>query len=96
MTTLQIEHAISDYGTWLEAFNRFGEARAEAGVTAYRVFRPVDDDHYVVVHLDFEHATRASAFLETLRTRIWSNPTASPALRGQPRTAILERADQHG
>jgi len=32
MATLHIEHAITDLGTWLEAFARFEPARRDAGV----------------------------------------------------------------
>jgi hypothetical protein len=47
MVTLLIEHAISDFATWCGAFDRFAEARRDAGVTAEHVLRPVDDPHYV-------------------------------------------------
>jgi hypothetical protein len=36
------------------AFNRLEEARRNAGVQAQRIQRPVDDERYVVVDLDFE------------------------------------------
>jgi hypothetical protein len=32
MTTLRIEHAISDFSTWKAAFDRFAGAWAQAGV----------------------------------------------------------------
>ena len=93
MTTLHIEHPISDYPTWRAAFDRFEPLRAGAGVVDQRVFRPIDDDHYVVVQLDFADGPHAAAFLGVLRDRIWNQPEASPALRGEPRTAILDRAE---
>jgi len=90
MTTLHIEHAVTDLATWQAAFDRFGELRAAAGVTAQRVLRPTDDDHYVVVQLDFDERAQAAAFLQTLRTAIWLNPSAAPALHGEPRATLLE------
>ena len=89
-TTLHIEHAVTDLATWRTAFDRFGELRAAAGVTTHRILRPIDDDHYVVVQLDFDESTRATDFLQVLRTQIWSNPSASPALEGAPRATLLE------
>lgn len=92
MATLHIEHAVTDLATWRTVFDRFAEVRAQAGVVGHRVSHPVEDDHYVVVELDFGTADQAAAFLEFLRTRIWASRESSPALVGTPRTAILEPA----
>lgn len=43
MFTLSIEHAISDFPTWKQAFDRFAEARERAGVRSHRIRRPVGD-----------------------------------------------------
>ena len=89
MATLHIEHGITDLETWLGAFGRFAEARANAGVTAQRVHQPVDDDRYILVELDFETTDQAEAFKGFLQTRVWSNPEASPGLDGSPRARVL-------
>jgi len=96
MATLLIEHAISDYQIWRAAFDRFSGARTEAGVTRERVYRPVDDPQYVIITLDFPASERASSFLRFLETRIWSSPQNAPALRGAPRTRILEVSHSAG
>lgn len=90
MTTLHIEHPITDYDIWRAAFDRLGDARRRAGVIAGCVSRPVDDPNYIVVNLDFDSAERATAFLHFLETQIWASPAAAPALGGRPKTAILE------
>ena len=54
--------------------------------------RPIDDSDYVVVDLEFASTEQATGFLEFLRSRGWSNPAASPALIGVPRTMILDTA----
>jgi hypothetical protein len=92
MTTLHIEHPISDYSLWRTAFDKFAPLRTAAGVETDRVLRPVDDDHYIVIELDFADQAHATAFLDTLRTNIWNLPESSPALAGQPRTIILNPA----
>lgn len=89
MTTLHIEHAISDYPTWRRAFDRFEDARAEAGVTSYRVRRPDGDQHYIVVDLEFETPEPAGRFLEFLRRVVWADPAKSPALAGTPTARVL-------
>ena len=89
MTTLHIEHPITDYETWRTAFDRFADTRREAGVIAERVGRPVDDDSYVVVALDFDAVDPASQFLAFLETVVWSDPANAPALAGRPRTMVL-------
>ncbi len=94
MTTLHIEHSIVDFAIWRTAFDRFAEARAQAGVRAHRVQRPVDDDHYVVIDLDFDTAEEATRVLAFLREGVWSTPENSPALAGEVRTRILEPAAQ--
>jgi len=90
MITLHIEHPITAYDTWKSAFDCFAAARGEAGVRAQRISRPVDDDHYVVVDLDFVTADEAESFLGFLRERVWAVRDASPALAGEPLARVLE------
>ena len=90
MFTLSIEHAISDFPTWKQAFDRFGEAREKAGVLSHRIRRPVGDPHYVVIELDFEAQENAEGFRQFLQTVVWTNRDASPALVGPPQTRVLE------
>ncbi len=89
MYTLHIEHPITDFDVWSAAFARFAPLRESAGVRSHAVRRPVDDPHYVSVDLDFDTAEDAESFLQTLRSRVWANPSASPALAGDPITRIL-------
>lgn len=92
MITLRIEHPITDFDTWAAAFERFADARQKAGVRAHRVRRPIDNEHYVLVDLDFDTTQAAEAFQMFLRTVVWANPDNSPGLDGQPATMILEKA----
>lgn len=92
MPTLHIQHAITDFGTWATAFNRFADARHHAGVRAQRVHRPVDDPNYVVVDLDFDSTDEAMAFRSFLETQVWGIQGNAPGLAGLPETIILETA----
>lgn len=89
MNTLRIEHPITEFTVWKEAFDRFAEMRRAGGVRSHVVRRPVDDPHYVIAELDFDSVGEAEAFLELLRTRVWSTPANSPALAGAPLTRVL-------
>lgn len=89
MTILHIEHPITDFETWVNAFGRFAAARHDAGVRAHRVLRPVDDPRYVVVELEFDTAREALAFREFLQTVVWAVPENAPALAGDPRAIVL-------
>jgi len=92
MYTLHIEHAISDFQVWRQAFDRFGDARRQAGVQAHRVGQPVDDPRYVMIGLDFETEAQAEKFLGFLRGTVWSSPQSAPALVGSPQTRILRQS----
>ncbi len=96
MATLHIEHAITDLATWRGAFDRFEGRRVAGGVVAHRILQPVDDDHYVVVQLDFSSTSQALAFRGFLETQIWTAPTNSPGLVGSPRAVVLESVHQNG
>jgi hypothetical protein len=90
MFTLSIEHAISDFPTWKQAFDRFAGARANAGVRGERIRRLADDPQHLVIELDFDARHSAETFGEFLRGVVWASRDASPALAGAPRTRILE------
>ncbi len=90
MATLRIEHAIHDYDTWQQAFDRFAEARAGAGVRGFAISQPVSDSKYLMLDLEFDTVGEAESFAEFLRNRVWSSPESSPALAGEARTRVLE------
>jgi hypothetical protein len=92
MATLHIEHPISDVDTWLGAFNRFGDARRDAGVTAERIHQPVDDDRYIVVQLDFDSVEQAQQFKSFLESVVWQSRDLSPGLDGTPQARVLRDA----
>ncbi len=89
MTTLQIEHAISDFDVWKKAFDADPVRREASGVRRYRVFRPLDDPRYVKIDLDFDSLSAAEAFRSALQD-LWGSGRAAPALAGEPQTRIVE------
>lgn len=93
MTTLHIEHPITDFDVWKAAFARFEQARAQSGVRAQRVYRPLDDPRYVVIDLDFDTSADAQRFLQFLETTVWASRDSSPSLDGAPQTRLLDLAE---
>jgi hypothetical protein len=93
MSTLHIEHPISDFATWKAAFDRSAPLRAEGRVRAHDIHQPVDDPAYVIVRLEFDDEPAARAFQSVLE-RHWKNPEATPALRGTPRARVLARRER--
>jgi hypothetical protein len=94
MSTLHIEHAITDYGTWRSAFDALAGVRRDAGVTAERIAQPIDDPHRIVIDLEFGSSGEATAFLSFLHEHVWATPEASPALAGRPQAAVYEPAPE--
>lgn len=89
MAILQIEHPITDYETWKKAFDADPVQREASGVRRYRVMRPVDDERFIKVDLEFDDRAGAESFLGSLRD-MWASGSAAPALAGGPVTRIVE------
>ena len=92
MPTLHLEHAIKDFELWKTAFDRDPIDRRGLGVRRYRIVRPLDDPHYVMVDLDFETAADAEACRAALQV-LWGSGTAAPALVGDPQVRIVETVE---
>jgi hypothetical protein len=90
MTTLRIEHAITDYQLWKTAFDGFADARARAGVRSFAIRLPVDDPKYLMLDLEFDTAAVAQGFADFLVQHVWAAPASSPGLAGAPKTRILD------
>jgi hypothetical protein len=90
MPSLHIEHPITDIATWTTAFTAITEIRRQSGVTAETVRRPVGDDKFVVIDLEFGTSEQAHTFLQFLETQIWAVPENSPGLAGTPEAKVLE------
>jgi hypothetical protein len=72
MFILRIEHKVSDYNTWKYAFDSDPVGRKQMGVRHYQISRPVDDDKYVIVDLEFDTAEQAKALLNAMQV-VWGN-----------------------
>lgn len=90
MTSLHIEHPITDLTTWTTAFTALAEVRRQAGVRAEQVRHPVGDPKFIVLDLEFDSTDQAEAFLQFLQSQVWAVPENSPALAGTPEAKVLQ------
>jgi len=95
MPTLQFEHAIKDFEMWKAAFDRDPIDRRGLGVRRHRVYRSVDDPHYVVGELEFDTTAEARACADALH-ELWKSRQAAPALAGTARVRIVETVEDLG
>jgi hypothetical protein len=75
---------VPDVEAWKKAFDSDPLGRRRSGVRRYRILRPVDDQHYVLVDLEFETLSRAQAMLEALR-RLWGQVEGTVIGKGRAR-----------
>jgi hypothetical protein len=66
MITLRIEHKISNYEGWKQAFDSDPINRKQSGVKHYRIYRPTDDDKFVIIDLDFDNLEQAQSMQTAL------------------------------
>jgi len=90
MFILHIEHPVMRFEDWKKAFDNDPVDRRKSGVRSYRVLRPVDDDKYVMIDLEFDNQTEAEAMLTDLRI-LWGNVQGKIMM--DPKTRIVEVVD---
>ena len=78
--SVHLEHPVPDYDAWKVAFDSDPLGRQASGVLAYRILRPVDDDHRVAVDLDFPDRATAERFRAAL-LRLWTSGGAMAVMR---------------
>lgn len=61
MITVRIQHRISNYDSWKKAFDSDPINRKQSGVKRYRIYRPADNDKYVIIDLDFDNLKQAES-----------------------------------
>lgn len=90
---LRIEHPVPDFDTWKkEGFDSDPIGREKSGVRHYRVLRPIDNQHYVLIDLEFDNLSQAEACLGALRN-MWQRVTDRFAWSEAPKTQIVEVAE---
>jgi len=91
MYILRIEHPVLDFEAWKKAFDSDPVGREKAGVLRYTVSRPVEDERYVLIDLEFDAQGQAEAMLAALR-RLWGRVEGQVMIN--PTTRILEAVER--
>ena len=90
---LQIEHKVPNFEGWKKAFESDPINRKEAGVRRYKIFRPFDDPHYVIIDLEFDNLKEAEDTLSALRN-LWTKVEGNIMINPQTRILnLVEMAD---
>lgn len=71
MTTLRIQHPVSDYDRWKVVFDADPADRRGSGVRRYTVRRQVTDPNFVMIDLEFDSVREAELMLGKMH-RIWA------------------------
>lgn len=87
MITLRIEHKISNYEGWKKTFDMDPINRKKSRVKRYRIYRPADDEHFVIIDLDFETLEEAEA-TQVLLKNMW--PKVEGSLIFGPKISMLK------
>lgn len=87
MIVLQIEHPVPSFAGWKQAFDSDPVDRKGSGVRRYRVMRPVDNQNYSMIELEFDTVADAEAMLGKLR-ELWNRVEGT--VMTNPQTRIVE------
>jgi hypothetical protein len=71
MIVLQIEHNVSSYDGWKNAFDNDPINRKKSGVKRYQTYQSVEDPNYVVIDLYFDSLEESAGALNALQ-KLWS------------------------
>jgi hypothetical protein len=92
MTTLRIDHPVTDFAAWKKMFDADPLGRKASGVRSYRVLVS-DDGQAVTIDLDFDDEASARSFQLKLG-ELWASGPVTEVLRGQPGTRLLELKEE--
>lgn len=70
MILLHIEHPVPDFTAWKKAFDSDPVGRQKSGVVCYRIMRPIDNQNYAIIDLEFDTLNQAEALLTAMQ-EVW-------------------------
>ena len=93
MYVLNYWHTVTDYAEWKKVFDRDPLGREASGVRRLTIERPVDDEHMVIGHLEFDSLGEAETFAGRLE-EVWKGLGSSVVSdAGFTLTEILEEQE---
>jgi hypothetical protein len=90
MYVLNYWHTVPDYAEWKKVFDSDPLGRKASGIRRFTIERPVDDEHRVIGHLEFDSLREAETFAGRLE-EVWKGLGSSVVSdAGFTLTEILE------
>lgn len=89
---LLIQHKVSDYPKWRQAFDAHRPKQKEAGLTNPRVYFTDGDNHNVSILFDASDETKAKAFTESKDLK---EVMKAAGVQGIPEMHILSSPTKH-
>ena len=90
---LQIEHKILNFDGWKKAFESDPINRKKSGLRGYKIYRPINDQNYVIIDLEFDNLKDAEDTLDALRN-LWIGVEGKVMMNPQTRIlSLVEAAD---
>jgi hypothetical protein len=90
MYIVRIEHPIPDFDGWKRAFDSDPVGREKSGVRRYQILRPIDDQKFVMIDLEFDTLGQAEAFLTAMRA-VWGRVEGTIMM--SPQARIVEAVE---
>lgn len=87
---LCIEHPVADFAGWKQAFDSDPVGREQSGVRGYQILRPLDDEKYVMLDLEFDTVQQAEALLAAMHI-VWSRVEGT--IMRNPQARIVEAVE---
>jgi hypothetical protein len=91
VTTLVIEFATVDYPSFYELWEEDRTGRAALGVRGYRIFRPLDDEFWVILHYEVDDVETAEKVIAALRNMFEAGPLGKIIFR--PEFRVCEEVE---
>ena len=90
MFILRIVHPVHDFNAWKRAFDSDPVGRKNSGVRRYKIFRPVDNENFVMIDLEFDTRSQAEDTLAALR-EVWNKVEGK--IISKPQTWIVQSVE---
>lgn len=84
MYVLRIEHRVSNYEGWKQAFDSDPVDRQKSGVRRFQISRACDDANHVMIDLEFDTAREAEALLAAMQA-VWGRVAGKIIMNPQAR-----------
>ena len=87
MTTVIVQHSVTDFDTWKPAFDDHGSVRDAHGCSSVDIYRGADDPNAITVLMSYPDAASAKAFMSDPSLK---DAMANAGVTGPPAVSFVE------